>query len=86
MYVLTGIATSSTSSLGFTRVVTRATEAFRYQMIAATQVLRKIQEFRMVAEFLQDIDSLERLRFRTAKQSLDLRRRNEEAVKLELEV
>lgn len=86
MYVLAGIATSSTSSLGFIRVVTSATEAFRYQMIAATQVLRKIQELRMVAELLQDIDSLERLGFRTAEQSLDLRRRNEEAVELELEV
>lgn len=40
----------------------------------------------MIAKLLQDVDSLERLGFRTAKQSFDLRGRNEEAVELKLEV
>jgi hypothetical protein len=49
------------------------------------KVARQIQELGMIAELLEDVDRFERLRLLSAQQSLNLRRFDEEAVKLQLE-
>ena len=50
-----------------------AAEALRDEVIAALEVVGEVEQLGVVAEFLEDVDGLERLRVRAAEEGLDLR-------------
>lgn len=62
-----------------------AGEALGNEMVTAFQVFREVQEFGVVAQFLENVNRFERLRLFAAQEGLNLRRDDEKAVKLELE-
>ncbi len=57
-----------------------AAEALRKQLLRTTKVAREVEQFGVIAELLEDVDCLQRLRVRSTEQCLDLRRRDEETI------
>lgn len=61
-------------------------KVFRKQIVASVQVIRQVEQFRMVTELLEKINCLQGLRILPAKQGLDFGRLDKKAVQLELEI
>lgn len=68
------------------RARTRAVEVRREELVRAAQVSGEVEQLGVVAELLEDVDRLERLRLRPAQERLDLWRGDKQPVERELEV
>jgi hypothetical protein len=78
-------ATPAAAAASPTRALAHPAEVVGDQRVRAAQVLRQVEQLRVVAELLEDVDRLQRLRLLAAEERLDLGRGDEEAIELQLE-